>query len=77
VTDSPSLVRHAADNGACADVDKESTMNPTSQTENMTTCGGARPRHARPNSAPAYYLARPASFWITTTRYAGAPDVER
>ena len=22
--------------------------------------------HARPNSAPAYYLGRPASWWITT-----------
>ena len=40
-------------------------MHWTIQTE-MTT---------RPNSAPAYYLARPASFWITvTTRRAGAPD---
>jgi hypothetical protein len=44
-------------------------MHPTSQTEIMTT---------RPNSAPAYYLARSASFWITvTTRRAGAPDAGR
>ena len=44
-------------------------MHPTIQNEIMTT---------RPNSAPAYYLARPASFWITvTTRRAGPPDVRR
>lgn len=37
-----------------------------------------RPHRTRPNSAPAYYLARPASFWITvTTRRAGTPDVRR
>jgi len=44
-------------------------MHPTIQTEIMK---------APPNSAPAYYLARPASFWITvTTRPAGAPDAVR
>ena len=36
-------------------------MYPTSQTETKTT----RPRPGRPNTAPAYYLARPASVWIT------------
>jgi hypothetical protein len=44
-------------------------MHPTIQPEIMKT---------RPNSAPAYYLARPASFWITaTTRRAGPPDAGR
>jgi len=43
-------------------------MYPTFQTEIMMT---------RPNSAPAYYLARPASFWITVTTRRGAPDVGR
>lgn len=38
----------------------------------------AQPRRTRPNSAPAYYLARPASFWVTaTTRRAAAPDAAR
>jgi hypothetical protein len=38
----------------------------------------AQDRRTRPTSAPAYYLARPASFWITvTTRRAGAPDAVR
>lgn len=53
-------------------------MHPTSQTEIMTTRTNTRPRRARPNSAPAYYLARPASVWITaTTRHAAAPDAGR
>jgi hypothetical protein len=44
-------------------------MHPSIQAEVMTI---------RPNSAPAYYLARPANFWITvTTRRPGAPDVGR
>jgi hypothetical protein len=48
-------------------------MYPTSQTETKTT----RPRPGRPNTAPAYYLARPASVWITaTTRPAGAPSTD-
>ena len=48
-------------------------MHTTIQTEKTRT--SARSRRIRPNSAPAYYLARPASFWITvTTRRAGAPD---
>jgi hypothetical protein len=35
-------------------------------------------RRTRPNSAPAYYLGRPASFWVTqTTRRKGAPDARR
>ena len=35
-------------------------------------------RCTRPNSAPAYYLGRPASFWLTlTTRRTGAPDARR
>jgi hypothetical protein len=38
-------------------------MDPTSQTKTNTT----RPRPGRPNTAPAYYLARPASAWITAT----------
>jgi hypothetical protein len=60
---------HAAYIGAKADLEKESAMHPTIQTENMKT---------RPSSAPAYYLARPASFWLTvTTRRAGAPDAVR
>lgn len=48
-------------------------MYPTGQTETMTT----RPRPDRPNTAPAYYLARPASVWITaTTRHARAPSTD-
>jgi hypothetical protein len=27
----------------------------------------AQPRRTRPSSAPAYYLGRPASVWITAT----------
>ena len=38
----------------------------------------ARPRRTRPNSAPAYYLGRPASFWIAVAaRHAGTPDAGR
>jgi len=39
----------------------------------------ARPCHThRPNGAPAYYLGRPASVWLTaTTRRPGAPDPRR
>jgi hypothetical protein len=60
---------HAAHIGANADREKESAMYPTIQTKIMKT---------RSSSAPAYYLARPASFWITvTTRRAGAPDAVR
>jgi hypothetical protein len=45
-------------------------MHQTVQSEK--TPASARPR---PNSAPAYYLARPASFWVTVTiRRQGAPD---
>jgi hypothetical protein len=45
-------------------------MYPASQTETKTI----RPRPGRPNTAPAYYLARPASVWITaTTRHAARP----
>jgi hypothetical protein len=37
-----------------------------------------RPRRTCPNGAPAYYLGRPASFWITlTTRRPGAPHARR
>lgn len=37
-----------------------------------------QPGRTRPNSAPAYYLGRPASFWITvTTRRASAPGAYR
>jgi hypothetical protein len=33
-----------------------------------------QPGRTRPNSAPAYYLARPASFWVTvSTGRAPAP----
>lgn len=47
-------------------------MHATIQTEKTRV--SARSRRTRPNSAPAYYLARPASFWITvTTRHAKAP----
>jgi hypothetical protein len=60
---------HAPHIGANADLEKESAMHPTIQTGIMKT---------RPSSAPAYYLARPASFWITvTTRRAGAPGAVR
>jgi hypothetical protein len=70
-------VRHATYTGAYADLDKESVMYPTSQTQTIKTPADA-PRRSRPNSAPAYYLARPASVWITaTTRHAGALDVVR
>ena len=49
-------------------------MYPTSQTETKTT----RPRPGRPNTVPAYYLARPAGVWIAaTTRHAGTPRVGR
>ena len=35
----------------------------------------SRPRRIRPNSAPAYYLGRPASLWISvTTGQTEAPD---
>jgi hypothetical protein len=38
----------------------------------------AQPRPTRPNGAPAYYLGRPASVWITaTTCRKGAPGVAR
>jgi len=38
----------------------------------------ARPRHTRPNGAPAYYLGRPASIWIATaTRPPGGPGPRR
>ena len=51
-------------------------MHTTIQTEKTRTNG--RSRRKRPNSAPAYYLGRPASFWITvTTRCRGAPDTRR
>jgi hypothetical protein len=67
-------VPHATDSGADAELDEESVMYPTSQTETRTT----RPRPGRPNTAPAYYNARPASVWITaTTRHAGTPQVGR
>ena len=37
-----------------------------------------QPRRIRPNSAPAYYLGRPASVWLTiTSRRRGAPDPRR
>ena len=59
--------------GANAAFGGENTMHTTIQTEKTRT--SARSRRIRPNSAPAYYLARPASFWVTvTTRRAGAPD---
>ena len=42
------------------------------------TRASARPRRTRPNSAPAYYLGRPASFWIAVaTRHASTPDTGR
>jgi hypothetical protein len=42
------------------------------------TRASARPRRTRPNSAPAYYLGRPASFWIAvTTRRASNADAGR
>ena len=48
-------------------------MYPTSQAVTKTS----RPRPGRPNTAPAYYLARPASVWITaTTRHARAPSTD-
>jgi hypothetical protein len=85
--------------GANADLDKESAMHPTTQTQIMKarTAGAHRradqarlahledamsvstqPGRTRPNSAPAYYLGRPASFWITlSTRRASAPGACR
>jgi hypothetical protein len=33
----------------------------------------AQPRRTRPNSAPAYYLGRPASLWITATAAPALP----
>lgn len=42
------------------------------------TRASARPRRTRPNGAPAYYLGRPASFWIAvTTRHPATPDAGR
>lgn len=42
------------------------------------TRASARPRRTRPKSAPAYYLGRPASFWIAvTTRHPVTPDAGR
>jgi hypothetical protein len=50
-------------------------MHLTAQTK---TRASAQPRRTRPNSAPAYYLGRPAIFWIAvTTRHAGRPDASR
>lgn len=34
----------------------------------------ARPRRIRPNSAPAYYLGRPASLWMAVTGSKTVPD---
>ena len=35
----------------------------------------ARPQQTRPNTAPAYYLGRPASLWISvTTGHTGVLD---
>jgi hypothetical protein len=35
----------------------------------------SRPRRIHPNSAPAYYLGRPASLWISAiTGQAGVPE---
>lgn len=35
----------------------------------------SRPRRIRPNTAPAYYLGRPASLWISvTTGHMEVPD---
>jgi len=37
-----------------------------------------QPRRNRPNTAPAYYLGRPASFWTSlATRRRGAADARR
>jgi hypothetical protein len=37
-----------------------------------------QPARHRPNSAPAYYLGRPVSFWVTlTTGRRRAPDARR
>jgi hypothetical protein len=42
------------------------------------TRASGQPRRTRPNSAPAYYLGRPAGFWIAvTTRHAGTPKAGR
>ena len=48
-------------------------MYPTSQTETKTT----RPRPGRPNTAPPYYPARPASVWITALHGRPPADPER
>lgn len=35
----------------------------------------SRPRRIRPSNAPAYYLGRPASLWISVaTGHTEAPD---
>lgn len=61
--------------GANAEFTGENMMHLTVQT---TTRASARPRRTRPNSAPSYYLGRPASFWIAvTTRQAATPDAGR
>ena len=61
--------------GANAEFTGKNMLHLTVQTK---TRASARPRRIRPNSAPAYYLGRPASFWIAATaRHAGTPDAGR
>jgi hypothetical protein len=49
------------------------TVNPNHLEGTMSV--NSRPRRIRPNSAPAYYLGRPASLWISATAvHAGALD---
>lgn len=35
------------------------------------------PRRIRPATAPAYYLGRPASVWLSATGHTGAPKGAR
>src|SRR5262249_59138481 len=52
------------------------TVNPDPPEDTMPVI--SRPRRIRPNSAPAYYLGRPASVWISvTTARPGAPQGRR
>lgn len=70
-----SVGRLRVHNGTDAEFTGENMMHLTVQTK---TRASARPRRTRPNGAPAYYLGRPASFWIAvTTRRAGTPDAGR
>jgi len=45
------------------------------QHQNHTRALARRPADYRPNAAPAYYLGRPASLWVSVT--SPTPQAER